>query len=68
VIVDTTKQCAYCRSPIVSGQRWVRKKIYDPGLGGRDPSYHRYHAEPFPGRKEAVGKSTKWKWKLVEPS
>jgi hypothetical protein len=48
VIVDTTKQCAYCRSPIVPGQRWVREKIYDPGLNGRgDPSYHRYHAEPF---------------------
>jgi hypothetical protein len=23
------KQCAFCRSPIVSGQRWVREKIYD---------------------------------------
>jgi len=37
----------YCRSSIVSGQRWVRKKIYDPTLNGRDPSYHYYHAEPF---------------------
>jgi len=41
VIVDTTKQCAYCRSPVVSGLRWVREKIYEPGLG----------AEPFPGQE-----------------
>jgi len=35
------------RSLIVSGQRWVRKKIYEPTLNGHDPSYHYYHAEPF---------------------
>ncbi len=47
-------QCNYCRSPIVSGQRWVREKIYEPALNGRDPSYHRYHryhAEPFAGQE-----------------
>ena len=44
-------QCAYCRSPIASGERWVREKIYDPALNGRDPSYHRYHAEPFAGQE-----------------
>jgi hypothetical protein len=47
MIVCCAKQCEYCRSSIVSGQRWVRKKIYDPTLNGRDPSYHYYHAEPF---------------------
>jgi hypothetical protein len=47
MIVYRAKQCEYCRSSIVSGQRWVRKKIYDPTLNGRDPSYHYYHAEPF---------------------
>ena len=44
-------QCDYCRSAIFSGQRWVREKIYDPALNGRDPSYHRYHAEPFAGQE-----------------
>lgn len=44
-------QCAYCRSSIVSGQRWVREKIYDAALNGREPSYQRYHAEPFAGQE-----------------
>jgi hypothetical protein len=47
MIACFTHQCDYCRSPIVSGQRWVREKIYDPALNGRDPSYRRYHSEPF---------------------
>ena len=51
MIVDVAKQCNHCRSPIVSGQRWVREKIYDPALNGRDASYQRYHAEPFPGQE-----------------
>ena len=50
MIVCLANQCDYCRSSIVSGQRWVREKIYDPALNGRDPSYHRYHAEPFAGQ------------------
>src|SRR6267142_4971568 len=44
-------ECDYCRSAIFSGQRWVREKIYDPALNGRDPSYHHYHAEPFAGQE-----------------
>jgi hypothetical protein len=44
-------QCGYCKSSIVSGQRWVREKIYDPTLNGRDPGYRRYHAEPFAGQE-----------------
>jgi hypothetical protein len=51
VIVYCAKQCAYCQSSIVSGQRWVREKIYDPALNGRDASYHRYHAGPFAGEE-----------------
>jgi len=47
MIVYRANQCAFCRSSIVSGQRWVREKIPDSALDGRDPSYHRYHAEPF---------------------
>jgi hypothetical protein len=42
-------ECAYCRSPIESGQRWVREKIYEPALNGQDPHYHRYHSDLFAG-------------------
>jgi hypothetical protein len=51
MVVSCVRQCNYCRSSIVSGQRWVREKIYDPALNGRDPSYHCYHAEPFAGQE-----------------
>jgi hypothetical protein len=51
MIVCFANQCDYCRSSIVPGQRWVREKIYDATLNGRDPSYHRYHAEPFAGQE-----------------
>jgi len=46
-------ECGYCKSSIVSGQRWVREKIYDPALNGLEPGYHRYHAEPFAGQEES---------------
>lgn len=51
MIICSLHQCAYCRSSIVSGERWVREKIYNSVLNGREPSYHRYHAEPFPGQE-----------------
>jgi len=51
MIVSCVRQCNYCRSSIASGQRWVREKIYDPTLNGRDPSYDCYHAEPFAGQE-----------------
>jgi hypothetical protein len=51
MIVCSTNQCTYCRSPILPGQRWVRERIYDPALEGRDASYHRYHAELFAGQE-----------------
>jgi hypothetical protein len=51
MIVSFATQCDYCRASIVSGQKWVREKIYDSALNGRDPSYHCYHAEPFAGQE-----------------
>lgn len=48
MIVCSLHQCAYCRSSIVPGERWVREKIYNSALNGHEPSYRRYHAEPFP--------------------
>ena len=51
--MDSVAQCDYCHSSIVSGQRWVREKIYDPVHDSYDPRYHRYHAEPFAGQPES---------------
>jgi len=48
-MVSSVNQCAHCQSPIVSGQKWVREKVYDPALNCRDPNYHRYHSELFAG-------------------
>jgi hypothetical protein len=61
MLVSFTYQCDYCRSSIASGQRWVREKIYDPALNGRDPSYHRYHSEPF-----AVLEGSCWEKHLMD--
>ena len=49
MFICSTSECAYCRSPIASGQRWVRQKIYEPGYLKGGPHYLRYHAEPFAG-------------------
>jgi hypothetical protein len=51
MIVCSANQCAYCRAPILPGQRWVREKIFDPALKGGDASYHRYHAELLAGEQ-----------------
>ena len=42
----TSHECAYCLSPIPSGQRWVREKIYEP-CSHNVPRYLRYHADLF---------------------
>jgi hypothetical protein len=46
----TPRECAYCRWPIASGQRWVREKIYEP-FTGDGPHYHRYHSDLFEGEE-----------------
>ena len=45
------QDCAYCRSPIGSGERWVREKIYDPAVARHASRYHRYHAELLAGEE-----------------
>ena len=52
-MIDCCVSCDYCHTSIGSGQRWVRQKIYDPTHDGHDPSYRRYHAEPFAGHEES---------------
>ena len=49
MIINYASKCAYCESPIETGQRWVREKIYQPVLADGAPNYHRYHAELFTG-------------------
>jgi hypothetical protein len=43
--------CAHCGAEIGAGQRWVREKVYEPAFAGREPQYHRYHAELFDGQE-----------------
>jgi hypothetical protein len=51
MFICSTRDCAYCRSPIGSGERWVREKIYEPTLVGQDARYRRYHADLFTGEE-----------------
>ena len=44
---SSPQECAYCRAPIASGDRWVREKIYEAAPNSNGPSYFRYHAEVF---------------------
>jgi len=44
--VSTSHECSHCRSLIVSGERWVREKIYEPSADN-GPQYRRYHADLF---------------------
>ncbi len=43
-------ECAYCRSAIAAGERWVREKIHEP-FAGNAPRYRRYHADLFTGEE-----------------
>ena len=49
MLISSPHECSYCRSNIVSGQRWVREKIYELVFTGNGPRYHRYHADLFAG-------------------
>jgi hypothetical protein len=51
MIVCYVNRCNYCRSVIVAGQRWVRGKIHDPALNGRQPSYTATISELFAGQE-----------------
>ena len=51
MLICSPHECAYCRSPIASGQRWVREKIYETTLPGDGPHYLRYHADLFAGEE-----------------
>ena len=44
-------ECAYCRSPIAAGQRWVRVKIYESAYTAGGPHYLRYHADLYDREK-----------------
>ena len=45
-------ECAYCRSAITPGERWVREKIYEP-FAGNATRYRRYHADLFVGEESS---------------
>jgi hypothetical protein len=62
MIASCTNICAHCATEIEAGQRWVREKVYEPALAGREPQYRRYHAELF-DRQEL----TCWVRHLLQP-
>lgn len=45
MVARCTNICAHCAAEIEEGQRWVREKVYEPVLDGREPRYRRYHAD-----------------------
>ena len=51
MVMNSPQQCAYCRSPIEPGDRWVREKIYESAPNGNTPHYFRYHADLFVGEE-----------------
>jgi hypothetical protein len=51
MVASGTNICVHCAAEIEAGQRWVREKVYEPALAGREPRYRRYHAELFDGQK-----------------
>jgi hypothetical protein len=55
------QQCVYCGAAINPGARWVREKIYEPAFNGREPRYHRFHADVFDGQEVSC-----WEKHLVE--
>ena len=44
-------ECAFCRSPIAAGQRWVRMKIYESAYAAGGPQYLRFHVDLFVSEK-----------------
>jgi hypothetical protein len=51
MVSSCTNICAYCSAEIEAGQRWVREKVHEAALAGREPRYRRYHAELFEGQE-----------------
>ena len=51
MFISSPQECACCRAPIASGDRWVREKIYESAPNGNGPSYFRYHADLFVGQE-----------------
>jgi hypothetical protein len=62
MVASCTNICAHCAAEIEAGQRWVREKVYEPALAGREPRYRRYHAEPFDGQELSC-----WERHLLQP-
>ena len=50
VAICINNTCAHCGAQIEEGQRWVREKVYEPALAGREPQYRRFHAELLDGQ------------------
>ncbi len=62
MVASCTNICACCSAEIEAGQRWVREKVYEAALAGREPRYRRYHAELFEGQELSC-----WERHLLQP-
>jgi len=51
MFISGPQECAYCRAPIASGDRWVREKIYESAPNSNALTYFRYHADLFDGEE-----------------
>jgi len=51
MVASRANICTNCGAEIETGQRWVREKVYEPALAGRQPQYRRYHAELSDGQE-----------------
>ena len=51
MVASHANTCTHCGAEIETGQRWVREKVYEAALAGRQPQYRRYHAELSDGQE-----------------
>jgi hypothetical protein len=51
MVAGCDNMCVRCGGEIEAHQKWVREKVYEVALAGREPRYHRYHAEQFDGQE-----------------
>ena len=51
MVASHANTCTHCGAEIETGQRWVREKVYEAALAGRQPQYRCYHAELSDGQE-----------------
>ena len=65
MFISGSQECAYCRAPIASEERWVREKTYESAPNGNGPSYFRYHADLFDGQEASCWEKHQMELEIV---